>query len=88
MPYIKAVDRPAIAQKAQELSDVINTDGELNYAITVLIHRYVKRHNLCYGTLNLVMGVLDCVAKEFYRRVVAPYEDKKIKENTDIGLLQ
>ena len=30
------------------------------------------------------MGVLSCVGAEFYRRVIAPYEDKKIIQNGDV----
>lgn len=30
-----------------------------------------------------VLGTLECVKLEFYRRVVAPYEDKKCAENGD-----
>jgi len=31
-----------------------------------------------------MIGVLECVKQEFYRRKVAPYEDIKIIENGDI----
>ena len=37
-----------------------------------------------YAVYNRAMGVFDCAAREFYRRVVAPYEDKKIMENGDV----
>jgi len=30
------------------------------------------------------MGVLECIKQEFYRRAVAPYEDKKKEENGDV----
>jgi len=30
------------------------------------------------------MEVISCVAKEFYRRRIAPFEDKKIKERGDV----
>lgn len=31
-----------------------------------------------------ILGVLSCVQQEFYRRVVAPYEDQKCRENGDV----
>jgi broad-specificity NMP kinase len=37
-----------------------------------------------YTNVNSVMGVLSCVSAELYRRLAAPYEDRKIKENGDV----
>lgn len=31
-----------------------------------------------------LLGVFECVKLEFYRRIVAPYEDAKIAENGDV----
>jgi hypothetical protein len=62
----------------------IQTSGELNFAITKLIIEYIKDKELCYDELNTIMGVIECVKQEFYRRVVAPYEETKIKENGDV----
>ncbi len=54
------------------------TDGEINYIFTkVLLATDPKR----YTNFNSLMGVLFCCALEFYRKVVAPYEDHKIIEN-------
>jgi len=56
-------------------------DGRLNYIVTVLLKRlYTPR----YFNYNRAMGVLECVKQEFYRRVVAEYENEKIKENRDV----
>jgi hypothetical protein len=33
------------------------------------------------------MGVLACIQEEFYRKVVVPYEEKKIKENGLVGIM-
>jgi predicted DNA-binding protein with PD1-like motif len=37
-----------------------------------------------YHNYNKAIGVLESVKLEFYRREVASYENKKIKENDDI----
>jgi len=37
-----------------------------------------------YSDYNALVGVLECAKLEFYRRAVAAYEDKKIKENGDV----
>jgi len=84
VPYILQKDRPKIDKLVDPLALQIETEGELNYAITRLIHRVINRKGLCYATINMVMGVLSCVSRELYRRVAAPYEDEKIVENGDV----
>lgn len=37
-----------------------------------------------YKDYNEVIGVLECVKQELYRRLIAPYEDKKKDENGDV----
>jgi hypothetical protein len=37
--------------------------------------------SLNYEKINQIMGVLACVAQEFYRRVAEPYEEQKRKNN-------
>ena len=61
----------------------IKTVGELNYMITIQCREYLERHGLKYQTVNDILGALEGAKLEFYRRVAAPYEDKKIKENGD-----
>lgn len=58
--------------------------GELNYVITKLVVAYIERRgDVRYERIAEVTGVLENVKQEFYRRVAAPYEDKKIVENGD-----
>lgn len=84
MPYIKQEQREAIRPGLDEASKSINTEGDLNYAFTILAHRYLEKHGLCYRTLNDIGGAFNYADKEFNRRVVGPYEDLKIKANGDI----
>ncbi len=37
-----------------------------------------------YSKANELVGVLECVKQEFYRRQVVPYEEEKIRENGDL----
>lgn len=63
----------------------IRTPGDLNFAITSLIQFYLREvtgHN--YAAYNTVIGALECVKLELYRRQVSLYEDQKIKENGDV----
>jgi len=90
MPYIKKEDRKCFEESINSL--VFNLcdredgpiAGELNYVISSILVRCMRRKKLCYKLANRLDGVLGCVCKEFYRRWVAQYEDIKIKENGDI----
>lgn len=79
MPYIPTHERAGVAATGQLL-----TVGQLNYALTEMVKSYLEQHGLSYQTINDILGALDGASKEFYRRVAAPYEDKKIKENGDV----
>jgi len=84
MPYIKDEDRGKFYPYINPLAGNIDTEGELNYVISCLCNIYLHRRGVKYATMNAIMGVLDCAGKEFYRRVAAPYEDRKIAENGDV----
>lgn len=80
MPYIPQERRDAL----DLANDVMLSSGELNYLISKLCKEYVRMFGMSYKTLNEVIGVLECAKTEFYRRVVEPYENKKIVDNGDI----
>ncbi|MEM4727151.1 MAG: hypothetical protein QXD04_02710 [Candidatus Bathyarchaeia archaeon] len=87
MPYISRDRRPKYEKVLEELIGILKAlpveevDGELNYVVTKILK---EGYPLRYFHLNRAMGVLECVKQEFYRRVVAPYEDIKIRENGDV----
>jgi hypothetical protein len=80
MPYIKELDRLGIEDGYIEPE----TPGQLNFAFTMYIKRYIQQRGSSYETFNDILGALEGCRMEFYRRVVAPYEDEKIKENGDV----
>ena len=88
MPYIKKKDRekfqPIIMafQHAMRQTDGIS-EGELNYIITQLCIYYGRWGKKSYSRLNATLGVLDAVAREYYRREVTLYENEKCKLNGD-----
>lgn len=84
MPYITQERRGAISGSFPECNDFPKNSGELNYYITLALLQYVREKGRCYQTFNDIAGVMDNCYKEFYRRVVAPYEDEKIKLNGDV----
>lgn len=84
MPYVAKSDRIDLNQKIVFAGRPINTPGELNYLITRLIDQYIYGKGKSYAILNEAIGALECAKLELYRRIAAPYEDEKIKENGDV----
>jgi len=80
MPYIKQMDREELERGIRKA----DTAGELNYVFTLYALEYIQRKGLSYQHINDVLGALDGAKLEFYRRLAAPYEDKKIAENGDV----
>jgi hypothetical protein len=80
MPYIP-VEQRAMFRPIAEAPDKA---GQLNYQITMLLLQYLKQHGLSYDTVNACGGALDYAGKEFYRRVVVPFEEEKRAQNGDV----
>lgn len=84
MPYIAEELRKYWDEK---LTTIIEfpplSKGELNYVITRIVTRYWNG-NQSYDRIADVDGVLQNVAREFYRRIAVPYEEKKRAESGDV----
>lgn len=80
MPYIKLEDRMKFEEGLQKINP--KNAGELNYVISRILQEYTSNPN--YQKFNDVMGALEGAKLEIYRRSIALYEDKKIKENGDL----
>lgn len=87
MPYISKERREeldsTIFQLAKRISIPERRHGELNYCITRLLDMFYRGS---YSHYSQALGIIESVKQEFYRRVVAPYEDKKRKENGEVYL--
>jgi hypothetical protein len=80
MPYIDAKARVRLAEGGRP-----QTPGELNYAITRLVDEYlIDKGPMRYAHVNEVIGAMECAKLELYRRIAAPYEDRKIAEMGDV----
>lgn len=84
MPYIKKQEREKwgsiiedVVGKLKNISDD-KIDGELNYLITSILK---KTYSPKYFNYNRAIGLIECIKQEFYRKVIADYEDEKEKEN-------
>jgi hypothetical protein len=77
MPYVTK-------ERRKELLTVLpDGPGDLNYLISDMLYEYWLGHKN-YRGINDIIGALECAKIEFYRRIVAEYEDAKIKENGDV----
>ena len=83
MPYIDQ-DTRSLLQPYLETILRPRTVGELNYVITQLCRQFLANSQASYADHNAIVGVLECAKLEFYRRLLAAYEDEKIKLNGDV----
>lgn len=83
MPYIEQDRRKVFEDSIQKLHRIILHPGELNYCITKLCDNFIG-DDICYKNLNAVIGVLECAKNEYYRKVVAPYENLKCDANGEV----
>lgn len=94
MPYITKDERrrydPLIDQITKELLEKFPgengrdfSEGDLNYIISSVVWKLFKKKP-SYRMLNKLVGVLESVKLEFYRRQGVPYERVKRRENGDI----
>ena len=86
MPYIKKEDRTRLDEILDELAEEVQMfeedSGILNYTITQLLLK--SQGNWRYFKINKVVGVLECVKLEFYRRLASMYEQHAVLKNADI----
>jgi hypothetical protein len=87
MPYIKQENRAQFDESAKDIAKKATCAGDLNYAITIMLHEYIKKNGLKYDVLNSVHGMMHCCNEELYRRVTGPYEDSCMIRNGDANLL-
>lgn len=94
MPYILASSRTKLDQEINKLigkMDEFDRDpliklsaGDLNYILTRLAIGFSRIKGSNYQSFNDVLGAFEGAKLEFYRRLVADYEDTKIKYNGDV----
>lgn len=85
MPYIDRESRLRLdCCGFNDCSDPTDA-GELTYKLYKTCARFIGPKPR-FIRICTVMGALLCTALEIYRRIAAPYEDTKIKENGDVKL--
>lgn len=85
MPYIPSCDRGRFAEGLTALKLEIDkngiSNGEFNYLISKIANMYIRHYGLSYNTGSDVIKAFECAKLEFYRCIMAPYEDRKNYEN-------
>lgn len=84
MPYIKKDERLFYDRYIDRILELPKPIGDLNYLIVKICLRFLSFTKKQYSDYNAIIGMLECAKQEFYRRIVAEYENEKIKENGDI----
>jgi len=89
MPYIRQVDRKEffgiltkIYNKISKIKDKQERVGLLSYLITSILTDCIEPRK--YSDYTLLFGLLETIKHEIYRKMLAPYEDKKREENGDL----
>ena len=89
MPYIKP-------DKREDYDDEINAlfvklrdnnfnEGDINYCLSKLIWS-IFNYNYRYAEANKLLGILEAVKLEFYRKKIVCFEDKKCDVNGDLDI--
>ena len=86
MPYITPDKRQDLEAITDALRDYLTVrPGDLNFVISTAVSEFLAEHgDPTYDVFNAAIGVLECAKLELYRRMVAPYEDKKKEANGDV----
>lgn len=85
MPYIDRTSREKFDAPIKALWDLIGSEGELNYVMTMLAINFVsKQGGESYANLCKALVAFEAAKLEFYRRKVAPYENLKSLQNGDV----
>ncbi len=90
MPYIERGDKLVYTDALAEIQDAFASvgagDGDLNYMLTQVAIAWMMYHKppYNYSLRGRVLLAFEAAKLEYYRRVMAPYEDAKIVANGDV----
>lgn len=88
MPYVDKISRAKYKEiiKAIAFTDKIETKGDLEYLVFVLMLRFMETREKRYSTLHDVTYAVQHCADEYRRRFLDKREDEAMKVNGDITL--
>ncbi len=86
MPYIKEERRKLYQQSLTDLASTLRDrqteSGDVVYCVYWLLKQLYGDGN--FDLKSDALRVLEAAKLEYYRRILAPYEDAKIRENGDV----
>ena len=90
MPYLSKEDKVKFDLKYKDAlsylaeMDIKELTGHINYMVFKTTKVWTEKNGKKYFVFASIVGTMICCVLEIYRRLVAPYEDKKILENGDV----
>lgn len=86
MPYVKQEDRVKYAKITNQIYDLekIETKGDLEYLIFVLMQKFMATREKRYSTLHEVVYAVIHAGEEYKRRYLDKREDQALDQNGDI----
>lgn len=91
MPYINQEQRDHLDKDIDHIVSILNSisgdrglDGNVNYIITQIVNRAYNTPYANYKTLSKGVAAFECAKLEYYRRVMVPYEEEKIRIEGDV----
>lgn len=100
MPYVTNADRWAVYRALVDITKKKGkkerpdfqrlkklSAGQMNYLITRMLYLWMPRKDdgsVSYDGLSDVIKTLECAKLEFYRRIIGPYENFKMRENGEV----
>jgi hypothetical protein len=86
MPYVDRNSRDKYKEinKAISLTDKIETKGDLEYLVFMLMVKFMETREKRYSTLHDVVYAVQHCADEYRRRFLDKREDEALKNNGDI----
>jgi hypothetical protein len=79
---VEAIQKEGMAHATTDVG--LRVDGIVNYVITRLLLGIFFDHAPRYTDIERAVSTLECAKLELYRRVAAPYENIKAKQNGDV----
>ena len=96
MPYIPKEKRKKYDDSIDAIADILNTragndelSGEMNYVLFRLALALSDQEaggRRTYARMAVISSALSEAQAEFRRRIMAPYEDEKIRKSGDVEL--
>jgi len=85
MPYVTQKDRGKYAIPVKFIKQaIINTKGDLEYLVTVLMKQYMSTRERRYSTLHDVVYAVQHASDEYRRRHLDKREDEALEKNGDV----